>query len=138
MTKTYKAKKGRSKYILIGTLLLPVFIFFLDKDMFSARSFILLPLLLPVILSLWMYFGTSYKINGRKFIYRNGISLGKIEIEDIKEIVKKNTLWNAAALAKGGFIIKYNRHDMIYIAPEDNDELISDLLKINNKISVTG
>ncbi len=41
------------------------------------------------------------------------------------------------ALAEKGLIIKYNKFDTIYIAPESNEELIKDLLAINTAILVT-
>ena len=41
------------------------------------------------------------------------------------------------ALARNGLNIKFNQFDEIYIAPENNDEIITDLLKINPKINIT-
>jgi len=48
-------------------------------------------------------------------------------------------MWSGTkpALARNGLIIKFNKYDEIYIAPERNNELISDLLKVNPEIKIT-
>ena len=138
--KIYKAnRKGLINYLLIGSVILPIVIFFLDKNTFTEKPFILLPLLSPLILIFWIYFDTIYKIEENEFIYRSGFLRGKIEIQNIKEILKGKTMWSGIkpALARKGLIIKFNKYDEIYIAPENNDELISDLIKLNTEIKVT-
>ena len=138
--KIYKAnRKGLINYLLIGSLILPIVVFFLDKNTFTEKPFILLPLLSPIVLIFWIYFDTFYKIEENEFIYRSGFLRGKIEIQNIKEILKGKTMWSGIkpALARKGLIIKFNKYDEIYIAPENNDELISDLIKLNTEIKVT-
>ena len=138
--KIYKAnRKGFINYLLIGSLILPIIVFFLDKSTFTEKPFILLPLLSPLILIFWIYFDTFYKIENNKLIYRSGFLRGKIEILNIKEILKGKTMWSGIkpALARNGLIIKFNKYDEIYIAPENNDELISDLIKLNSEIKIT-
>jgi len=138
--KIYKAnRKGFINYLLIGSVILPIVIFFLDKNTFLEKPFILLPLLSPLILIFWIYFDTSYKIENNELIYRSGFLRGKIGIPSINEILKGKTMWSGIkpALAKNGLIIKFNKYDEIYIAPENNNELISDLLKVNSEIKIT-
>jgi len=138
--KIYKAnRKGLINYLLIGAMILPIIVFFLDKNTFTEKPFILLPLLSPLILIFWIYFDTFYKIEKNELIYRSGFLRGKIEILNIKEILKGKTMWSGIkpALAKNGLIIKFNKYDEIYIAPENNDELISDLIKLNSEIKIT-
>ena len=138
--KIYKAnRKGLINYLLIGAMILPIVVFFLDKNTFTEKPFILLPLLSPLILIFWIYFDTFYKIEKNELIYRSGFLRGKIEIPNIKEILKGKTMWSGIkpALAKNGLIIKFNKYDEIYIAPENNDELISDLIKLNSEIKIT-
>ena len=138
--KIYKPnKKGLINYLLIGSVILPMIIFFLDKNTFTEKPFILLPLLSPLILIFWIYFDTYYKIVNNELIYRSGFLRGKVEIPTIKEILKGKTMWSGIkpALAKNGLIIKFNKYDEIYIAPESNNELISDLLKLNSEIKIT-
>jgi len=137
--KTYKAnKKGFIRYLLVGFLLLPILIFYLDKNTFIGKPFILLPLLSPLALITWVYFDTYYKIDEKSLLYRSAFLRGKIAILDIKEIQKGKTMWSGIkpALAKNGLIIKYSKYDEIYLAPENNDEMVADLLKINPKIEV--
>ena len=138
--KIYKAnRKGLINYLLIGSVLLPIFIFFLDKNTFTEKPFILLPFLSPLVLIFWIYFDTFYKIENNDLIYRSGFLRGKVEIPMIKEILKGKTMWSGIkpALARKGLIIKFNKYDEIYIAPESNAELISDLLKVNSEIKIT-
>ncbi|WP_223269287.1 MULTISPECIES: PH domain-containing protein [unclassified Polaribacter] len=78
-------------------------------------------------------------MENNELIYRSGFLRGKVEIPTIKEILKGKTMWSGIkpALAKNGLIIKFNKYDEIYIAPESNNELISDLLKLNSEIKIT-
>jgi len=48
-------------------------------------------------------------------------------------------MWSGTkpALAKNGLIIKYSKYDEIYLAPENNNEMVTDLLKINPNIKVS-
>lgn len=138
--KTYKAnRKGWINYLLIGAVLLPIGIFFLDKDTFTEKPFILLPLLSPLALIIWIYFDTFYKIEKHQLIYRSGFLRGRIDIPKIKEIVVDKTMWSGikAAMATKGLIIKFNNYDEVYIAPENNSELIADLLELNPGIKIT-
>jgi hypothetical protein len=87
---------------------------------------------------LWIYIDTIYKIENNELIYRSGFLKGKIEIQNIKEILKGKTMWSGIkpALAGKGLIIKYNKYEEIYVAPVNNDEMIADLLKINSEIKI--
>lgn len=138
--KIYKAnRRGLINYLLIGSIILPIIIFFLDKNTFTEKPFILLPLLSPLVLIFWIYFDTFYKIENNELIYRSGFLRGKIKIPTIKEIIIGKTMYSGIkpALAKNGLIIKFNKYDEIYIAPINNYELISDLLKKNSEIKIT-
>ena len=138
--KIYKAnRKGLINYLLMATVVLPIVIFFLDTNTFSDKPFILLPLLSPLVLVFWIYFDTSYKIENNELIYRSGFLRGKVGISNIKEIIKGKTMWSGIkpALSSKGLIITFNKYDQIYISPESNDELVSDLLKVNSEIKIT-
>lgn len=137
--KIYKVnRKGSINYLLIGLTILPIVVFFLYKNTFLENPFVLLPLWSPLLLVLWIYFDTHYKIENNELIYRSGFLKGKIEISTIKEIQKGKTMWSGLkpALARNGLIIKFNKYDAIYIAPQDNEELIADLLSFNAKIKI--
>lgn len=139
--KIYKAKRtGFINYLLIASIIFPIAIFLFNRNTFSEQAFILLPLLVPMILLVWIYLDTSYSIENEELKYRSGFLRGKIEISTIKEIQKGKTKWIGVkpALANNGLIVLFNRFDEIYIAPENNEEMVSDLLKINSGIKITG
>ena len=138
--KIYKAnRKGFINYLLIGSMIFPIVVFFIDKNSFREKPFNVLLLFIPLILIFWIYLDTIYTIENNELIYRSGFLRGKIEILNIKEILEGKTMWSGLkpALAGKGLIIKYNNYQEIYIAPESNDEMILDLLKINSKIKIS-
>lgn len=138
--KIYKAnKRGFVIYLLLGTLLLAVAVFLLDIKTFSEKPFILLPLFGPAALLGWIYFDTYYIVENDCLRYKSAFMRGEVDILSIREIIVGKTMWSGIkpALAGNGLIIKYNRYDELYLAPESNSELIADLLKINVNIKVT-
>lgn len=76
-------------------------------------------------------------MNGNLY-YRCAFFKGEIEIASIKELEVGATMYVGMkpALAFKGIIVKYGKFDDIYIAPENNEELVSDLLAINPSIVV--
>lgn len=137
--KIYKAdRKGYINFLIIGAVLLPLVVFLWDADNFIENPLMLLPLIAPLLMFVWIYFDTVYKLKQDLFIYHSGFLKGKIDVSKITEIIINKTLWSGIkpALAKDGMIIKFNTYDEIYIAPEDKNTLISDLLSINPKICV--
>lgn len=101
------------------------------------------PLLLVsgvVGLLLWLFYGTYYEVSEKDgFLYRSGPLSGKIQVERITEIIKGKTLWVGfrPATARNGLIIKYDKHNEIYISPKTNDTFISAILKLNSGIKIT-
>jgi hypothetical protein len=137
--KIYKSKKDlliTTIIIILGLIVL--LLLYLDKDKIPENPIILIPLLIPLILVLWIFFDTYYIIDNQRLMYHSAFLRGEIEIKEIREIVKGKTIWFGIkpALARKGLIIKYNKFDEIYIAPETNDELISALIEINHEIKV--
>lgn len=138
MKKYKSARRGSTNYLLLVAIALPVIIFLLDPQTFFERPAILLPLLGILIQILWIYFDTSYKITEDELYYYSGFVRGKIKISNIKEITKGKTMWSGLkpALSPNGLTIRYNRFDKIYISPENNDEVITNLLRINPDIQI--
>ena len=87
---------------------------------------------------LWIYFGTSYELSKGKLGYKSGPLRGEIEIAQIWEIVKNETLWCGIkpATAGKGLIIKYNKFDEIYISPKTNDSFLKEILRLNPMIKI--
>ena len=138
--KTYKAsRRGFINYIIIGFMVFPLMLFIAEDKSITEKLFNYLPIIIPLCFIFWMYFDTSYKIHKKQLIYRSGYLKGSIDITSITEILKNKTMWLGIkpALSNNGLIIKYNTYDDIYIAPKNNEEMISDLLKINSSIKIT-
>ncbi|MBB5287645.1 hypothetical protein HNQ92_005812 [Rhabdobacter roseus] len=87
---------------------------------------------------MWIYFDTYYQLGPEDLFYKSGFLKGRIKIMDIREIVPGKTrhVGLKPALARQGLIVKYNRFDEIYLAPEHNEELIADLRQINDSIVI--
>jgi hypothetical protein len=137
--KIYRSPKDKLILnLIIAFMLLPVMVFVIDRGYFAENPFALLPLLLPLILILWVYFDTYYIIDGQNLKYHSAFLRGEIDIMKIREIVKGKTVWVGIkpALARKGLTIKFNRFDEIYISPAFNDDMISELIKINPDIKV--
>ncbi|WP_052158386.1 PH domain-containing protein [Lacinutrix jangbogonensis] len=83
-----------------------------------------------------MFFGTEYEITQSELKYKSGPFHGKIELEQIREIIKGKTMWSGMkpATAKNGLIIKYGKYDEIYISPITNDTFVRKILELNNDI----
>ena len=126
-------------YLMIGYVVMMVGIFFLDKETFFENRYLFFLIIVPSALILWPLLYTYYQIKDNKLIYRSGYIRGEIDINNIKEINKGKTRWIGLkpALATGGIIIKYNRFDDVYLAPQNNEELVKDLLKLNEDIVVS-
>lgn len=137
--KVYAAKRsGLIKFLLVGMLLLPVAVFLLDQEAFTAKPYMLLPLLAPIGLIAWIYFDTAYWLEDGRLRYKSGPWKGAVEVEKVTQLVEGITQWVGMkpALATKGLVIRYNRFDELYIAPESNQEVIADLLAINRNIQV--
>lgn len=138
MIKKYKAKKkGIINYLTGIFLILPIFVLAFKTDIFAEAPYKLLLLVSPLTVLLWLRASTFYVIENTSLKYRSGFIKGEIEISGITQI-KYGTMWIGIkpALASNGLVIKYNRSDEIYIAPENNDQFVADVLSINTSIEV--
>lgn len=137
--KQYKAKtKGFINYVMILFFLLPFVVFYLKTDEIMNNILLILPLVLPFLILFWMYSSTKYSIENTLLKYQSGFIKGVIEIKEIREITVGKTMWSGLkpALASKGIIIKYGKFDEIYIAPENNLEMVEDMLKIKPEIVI--
>ena len=122
--------------VLIGAVLFRVFsngienYNFMCNDLFlgSAAGFLM-----------WASFETKYELTKSELKYKSGPIRGKIEIDQIQEIIIGKTLWSKLkpATARNGLIIKYKKNNEIYISPKTNDSFVKKLVKLNNKIKIT-
>lgn len=136
--KFYRAKKGVFITLVIVLLLIfpPILIYF--NSQIPKVYIFLIVYYLPVSVLVWMYFGTSYWIKEKTFFYTCSLIKGEIAIDSIKGLEIGVSMYSGIkpALAFRGIIIKYNKFDDIYIAPENNEEFMNDLLAINPTIKI--
>jgi hypothetical protein len=137
--KLFKAKKGLFFQILIlsfwGFLLFVLYLLLFSPD---SISIIVLFSILPFFVLPWIYFDTYYKTDKEFLYYKSAFLQGKIPIQSITKLEPNKTLWAGLkpALATNGIIISFNKYDEIYIAPENNLEIIAELKNINPNIEV--
>lgn len=100
---------------------------------------IIIPFTAVIIFLLWIYLGTNYELRETDLIYRSGPLKGKIQIDQIREIVKGKTMYAGIkpATAGKGLIIKFRKYDEIYISPNSNESFIAEILRRNPKISIS-
>lgn len=138
--KKYKAKKGTGiKLLLASSIVLPAVIYVYDSQLLFNYPGLFLLLLIPFLMLSWVYLSTTYWIANGKLFYKSTFLKGDLDIHQISGITKNRTLWIGVkpAMAGKGLIIKM-KYDEIYVAPEDNEEMVEDLLKINPGIDVKG
>lgn len=89
-------------------------------------------------LTLWLWFGTHYRITTAHIHYRCGPFRGKIAIDAIREVQQNATMWSGLrpALARNGMVVKYNKYDEIYFSPDTNEAFIQALLDVRGNIPV--
>ena len=94
--------------------------------------------LLSAPLNIWALLNTRYEISDNKLRFTIGFDKKVIEINSIRAITKNSNLrgLEAAALATGGLQIHYNKYDEVYISPNDQEQFIDAILKINPGVEV--
>jgi len=138
-------KSTKSKFFIIIVILMvlclstaSIFQLFLRNDLTVIIPFQVI-CWACVILLIWIYFVTYYKLTGEYLFYRTGPISGKIKIDSISEVIIGTGMFAGFKPATGsnGLILKYNRWDEIYISPETNEKFIDEILNLNNNILVS-
>ncbi|MCL6257742.1 PH domain-containing protein [Aquiflexum sp. TKW24L] len=138
--KKYKAKKGIGiKMLLAFSILFPAVVYISDRQSLFNFFGLFLLLLIPLLMLGWVYLSTAYWIDNQKLYYKSAFLKGDLDILQITGITKNKTMWTGVkpAMAGKGLIIKM-KYDEIYVAPEDNEEMIKDLSRINPRIEIIG
>ena len=136
----FKSKKDLLfQALTLGTVLFCVWIMVSAGFATNLAKWNLLILLVVCAFLLWCYYGTFYELTKTHLKYNSGPIKGRIEIKEVKEIIKDKTLWVGlkAATARKGLIIKYRKYDEIYISPESNEQFIDRILELNDTIKIT-
>nr|WP_068128745.1 PH domain-containing protein [Nosocomiicoccus ampullae] len=87
-------------------------------------------------LLLWLWFGTSYKIDDENLIVKNGPFKSTIDIKSIKKLRATKTLLAGPALSIDRIEIQYKRYDSVIVSPKEKNKFIESLLSKNKSIKV--
>lgn len=88
----------------------------------------------------WLILQTHYTVDAKNLFWKSGPFKGTIGINSIKKIefhkgIVIPVIWKPA-LSHIGLIITYNNYDDIYISPENREEFVQRLTKINPNINL--
>lgn len=136
MTRKYSSK------VSFGLLIVVFIVFFCPLILNLTKSeitlnLVLLGLFLIIIFGLLthMFFKTEYTIEENKLKIKCGFFTYKpIEINDIKEITKSNTIISSPAASFDRIEIKYGKFEEMIISPKDKFEFAKYLTNLNPKI----
>lgn len=133
MEKKYKLKKDFSLILFAVLPFIALFILQLNNFNWISASI----LIVGVFISVLFNTNTNYSINFGKLSIKTSILKPKnIDIQLIKSITKGRK-WVRIPFLKTEFLeIKFGRYNRVIISPENNEEFIEDLLKINPKIEI--
>ena len=87
-------------------------------------------------LLLWLWFGTSYKIDDENLIVKSGPFKSTIDIKSIKKLRATKTLLAGPALSIDRIEIQYKRYDSVIVSPKEKNKFIESLLSKNKSIEV--
>jgi len=93
-----------------------------------------------IIFFITILFTTNYTIQNEELLCKSSVFRSRIKIKNIRKIQYHKGIivpvtWKLG-LSHIGIIITYNKYDDIYISPENREEFINDLLKINPNIEI--
>ena len=128
----FKSKKDVWLSVLIwGVIILMFFIMITEQNIVVYIVGILNNALL-----LWIWFGTSYRIDDEALIVRSGPFISTIDIKTIKKLKATKTLLAGPALSLDRIEIQYKTYDTVIVSPKDKNEFVENLLIKNNSIEV--
>lgn len=136
MTKHYPSKVSYGLLIFVFLIFYGPLIPVLISDELNGKMItviILLTLIFAFILHLFFY--TQYTINNKELTIKCGLfSYQPINIDEIKEIRKTNTIVSSPAPSFDRIEIKYGKYNAMILSPKDKFRFADDLIKINPKI----
>lgn len=91
---------------------------------------------LTISLLLWLWFGTSYKIEEELLKIKSGPFRSTVNIEDIKRLNATKTLLAGPALSIDRIEILHKKYDIAIVSPKDRTEFVQALLTKNKCIEV--
>ena len=108
----------------------------ITRSDYIISSVISIPIL---ILFLWIWIASSYKIEDEKLIIRNDPFRWKINIHTIEKIRLDQDTWSSIwkpTLSWKCIQLKYKRLRSVNISPQNQDEFLYDLTSLNSSIEI--
>lgn len=142
--KVYKSRRDwiyTLMYIMISLFLLVVVVISsLDKN-FDLLNWVILTLILGIVnvLILINWFLIKTKIDRDELIVNAIFDIFKVDIFKITKIRIGETMWSGfhkCGTATGGLIVFSKNKNDLYITPENQDEFLKELLKVNRHIII--
>src|SRR5690625_4556225 len=91
---------------------------------------------LTIALLLWLWFGTSYKIDEALLKIKSEPFRSTVKIGDIKRINATKTLLAGPALSIDRIEILHRKYDIAIVSPKDRTEFVQALLTKNKRIEI--
>ena len=133
--KSFEHKKDvTSMFGLIGIIIIINILRYINGHGFSLP--VLGLTLLLTIMVFWMWLVSSYSLENKVLIIRNGPFSQKIEIGEIIKIKKGVPSIFKGKMSNYQLILIYGKKKKLNVYPIDRDDFIKALLKINHQIKV--
>jgi uncharacterized membrane protein YdbT with pleckstrin-like domain len=126
------------KDIWMGMIhLIAAFVLILLPIFSEEFSFVLLiTLIIPGLLSLFMWFRTGYKISNEKIIIIYGPIKFNVNIHEIQRLNFVKSPFVGPALSVDRIGITHAKSKFVTISPREKEKFIEELLKINSNIVI--
>lgn len=130
-----KVFKSKVDWFFFLPLAYPIFLcvsgFIRESYLISATTLIILGLIGLMIQK------TEYTISEGMLHVKSGFLVNKkIDVKTIRKIEHSKSIISAPALSRDRLLLIYNKFDDILISPNEKQEFIDELLKINPNIEV--
>jgi hypothetical protein len=130
-----KIYKSKIDWWLIIPFLVPIYFGIISWKNNDKMGWLVI--VATVAFVVFMYRSTYYIIDNNKLIVRSMfIVYEKIEISSIKKIYKTRNPLSSPALSLNRLAIVYNKYDEIMISPEEKQDFLEKILKINPDITI--
>ncbi|MHA7136629.1 PH domain-containing protein [Rossellomorea arthrocnemi] len=97
---------------------------------------LIITLMIPGMISLFMWFRTGYKIINEKIIILYGPLKFKVNIHDIQRLHYMKSPFVGPALSVDRIGITHSKSKFVTISPKDKERFIEELLIINSNIVI--
>lgn len=139
----FKSRKDPLVLGIIFTCCLTIIVFLLimyikERATLFQILISLTPALTATGILLWMTFRITYTIGPESIDCIAGFYKERIQIDAIRRIDRDTTMWMGFKLAgaRKGIIIYYNTYEEVYLSPDNNDQFIRELIKVNPAIDI--